>query len=69
MKSITPKEFYYTIMLKSQLKKKISVHSHQLFLISINKKHGYIFFAQFNETSINIYINLKGNISGKIIQT
>ena len=41
MKSIKPKEFYYTIMLKSQLKKKnillFTVHSHQLFLISINK--------------------------------
>ena len=66
MKSIKLKEFYYTIMLKSQLKKKyillFTVHSHQLFLISINKKHRYIFFAQFNKNSINIYINLKGNI-------
>ena len=48
-------------MLKTQLQKKYTIiYSHQLFLISINQKHGYIFFTSFKENSVNININLKG---------
>ena len=38
-----------------------TLHSHQLLLISINQKRGYIFFTYFNKTSICININLKGH--------
>ena len=46
----------YDIMLKRQLQKKntllFTVHSHQLLLISINQKLGYIFSLNLTKNSI-----------------